>query len=418
MLIELLRFVRGTLEFRVEGKYLERFLNLSARARIPIWDGQREEHSFCGKTLQSNEEALKRIAEKVQLQWHSNQLSGAPKLRRKYQKRLGIGAGALFLCALLLLSQQFVWRLEVKGNQTVSAADVIEVVEKQGLKPGVWKGSLDVIKLADTITLRLEEVSWAAVNLLGTVAEIEIVERVEPPFLIDEETPCNVVSTKAGRIVELEVYDGQRLVKVGDTIKEGGLISAGILQDRHGRTIYRHARAKAVVEYTKDEHIEIPMESKELLPLGGVENTYSLLLGGTEIPLSLEAFSRSGEFSTENGLVESGVYQSGDKQYFYSVRNKPIRLFAVELPLKIRVKQYIPAVPIELNCDAQRAKDLALLKLSELKRHLERQDIMVIDEELKGRVQGKKFILNAKLLCREDTAKEIPIQMETKDTEN
>ena len=66
-----------------------------------------------------------------------------------------------------------------------------------------------------------------------------------------------------------------------------------------------------------------------MLPLGGVENTYSLLLGGTEIPLSLEAFSRSGEFSTENGLVESGIYQSGDKQYFYSVRNKPIRLFAV-----------------------------------------------------------------------------------------
>ena len=114
----------------------------------------------------------------------------------------------------------------------------------------------------------------------------------------------------------------------------------------------------------------------------------------------------------------SGIYQSGDKQYFYSVRNKPIRLFAVELPLKIRVKQYIPAVPIELNCDAQRAKDLALQKLSELKRHLERQEITVIDEELNGRVQGKKFILNAKLLCREDTAKEIPIQMETKDTEN
>ena len=62
--------------------------------------------------------------------------------------------------------------------------------------------------------------------------------------------------------------------------------------------------------------------------------------------------------------------------------------------------------------------DLALQKLSELKRHLERQEITVIDEELNGRVQGKKFILNAKLLCREDTAKEIPIQMETKDTEN
>lgn len=69
MLIRFLRFFRGTLEFQVSGKYLERFLNLAARARIPIWDGKREEQTFCGKTLLENEEQLRQIAEKVQLQW-------------------------------------------------------------------------------------------------------------------------------------------------------------------------------------------------------------------------------------------------------------------------------------------------------------------------------------------------------------
>ena len=62
MLIWLLRFIRGTLSFRVEGKYIERFLNLAARARIPIWAGEREHHTFHGRTLLTNEEALMQIA--------------------------------------------------------------------------------------------------------------------------------------------------------------------------------------------------------------------------------------------------------------------------------------------------------------------------------------------------------------------
>ncbi len=339
-------------------------------------------------------------------------------LRKKYQKRLGLGAGVLSLLLLLLLSQQFVWHIDVIGSETVTDSEVIALVANQGLKLGVWKGSLDVIQLADTITVELEQVSWAAVNLIGTVAEIEIVERVVPPELIDEETPCNVISAKAGQIVELEVYDGQRVVKVGDTIKEGGLISAGILQDRHGRTIYRHARAKAVVEYPITETIEILMQSQELLPIGGHKNTYTLLLGEVRIPLDFTAFARKEQFPTENGLVESGIFKKEDKQWFYSVRNRSLRIGVFNLPIKLQIMQYIPAITVEIKRDAPRAKDLALLKLDELKRRLENQEIQLVDEELKGFVQGEKFVLTAKLLCRENTAKEILIQMERNDTEN
>ncbi|MBP1581684.1 MAG: sporulation protein YqfD, partial [Oscillospiraceae bacterium] len=192
MLIRFLRFWRGTMEFQISGKYLERFLNLAARARIPIWDGRREEQVFYGKTLVSNGPQLRQIAEKVQLQWQQSDYKGAPQLQKRYRKRFGIAGGGILLLILMLLSQQFVWTIRVKGNAQVSDTAVIQLAEQLGLRPGVWKKSLDVIEIADELTVQLEQVSWAAINLLGTVAEVEIVERVMPPEVLDEETPCNV----------------------------------------------------------------------------------------------------------------------------------------------------------------------------------------------------------------------------------
>ena len=409
MLIWLLRFIRGTLIFRVEGKYIERFLNLAARAKIPVWSVQREDYTFQGTTLLANEEALKQIAEKVQLHWSCEQKVGAPKIHHKYRKRLGICIGIILAVVSMILSQQFIWGIDVKGVSTVNTDEIVAAANRQGLTLGSWKHNLDVIKIADQITVQFPEVSWAAVNLIGTVAEIEIVERVEPPLLIDEDTPCNVISTRSGRIVEIEVFDGKRMVQIGDTIKEGSLISAGILQDRHGRTIYRHARAKAVVEYTTTETFEILLRSQEVAVAGNIENTYYLSLGNISIPLGINNFPSNGEFSTALGLVECGIYKNANgEQWFYSVRNRKI----TTLPVTLQIRQHIPAEVVTIERDAEQAKELALLKFIEYKRKLENDHIDIIDSELTGRIQNNRFILTAKLTCREDAAREIPIEFQ------
>ena len=412
-LIRFLRFWRGTIEFQIEGKYLERFLNLAARARIPIWDGKREDTVFTGKTLIRKEAQLREIAEKVQIQWQEKSRFGAPKLRLRYGKRVGMVAGAAVLAFLLLFSEQFVWKIEVLGNEEVTDQQVIETAEQLGLKPGVLKNRLDVIRIADQITVQLEQVSWAAVNLLGTVAEIEIVERVMPPELLDEESPCNVVAGRAGQIVELEVYDGDRQVKIGDVVHQGQLIASGILEDKNGRTILMHARARAVVEYTQEESIEIPLSSKELVVTGNHQNSYRLLFGDFSIPLSLGKPSGS-QFSSEKGLVETGVFQSNEagEQYFYWVRNKALTLFWVPLPVSLQIQQYIPVQETELSLTEAQAKKLALLKLEEIQRRMENQDIMVVKRELQASVRKNSYVLQASLLCQEEVAQETEIQME------
>lgn len=413
MLIRFLRFFRGTLEFQVSGKYLERFLNLTARAQIPIWDGKREEQTFYGKTLLENEEQLRQIAEKVQLQWSGSSFNGAPKLRQRYRKRVGIGTGVLLSAALLLFSQQFVWKIEVKGNEQLGSSEVISTAKQLGLKPGVWKHSLDVIRIADQLSVQLDEVSWSAVNLLGTTAEIEIVERVLPPELIDDETPCNVVAKKAGTIVELEVYDGERMVKIGDTIRQGELIASGILQDKKGRTFYEHARARMVVEYTQTEIVELPLSVEGLAATGSPENVYRLFVGSYSLSLPFSSLPNSDEFSTEKGLVESGIYRDAEsgEQWFYSIRNRALSVLGLELPITLQLQQYIPAGQAAWSYTPQKARDLAVLKLQQVKRTLENQEIEIVDEELSGIVKNNVFVLTAELICREEVAQEVEIGM-------
>lgn len=415
MLIRFLRFWRGTMEFQISGKYLERFLNLAARARIPIWDGRREEQVFYGKTLVSNGPQLRKIAEKVQLQWQQSDYKGAPQLQKRYRKRFGIAGGGILLLILMLLSQQFVWMIRVKGNAQVSDTAVIQLAEQLGLRPGVWKKSLDVIEIADELTVQLEQVSWAAINLLGTVAEVEIVERVMPPEVLDEETPCNVVAKKAGQLVELFVYDGKSSLKVGDTVKQGELLVSGIWEDKNGRTFYRHAQAKAVVEYIYEDEIRIPLISRELAAAGNHENSYRLLLGEWSLPLSVGSAPNGADFSTDEGLVESGVYHNDKGQWFYSVHNKALSFLG--FPLSLQIQQYIPAQEVELIRSEEKAKDMALWELEQLKRRLEADQITIVGQELQGKKQGKDFVLTLRLRCQEEISEEAEIFMEETEKE-
>ena len=40
--ISIIRFFRGTVRFSIRDGFLERFINLCAQNRVPIWEGRRE----------------------------------------------------------------------------------------------------------------------------------------------------------------------------------------------------------------------------------------------------------------------------------------------------------------------------------------------------------------------------------------
>ena len=126
---------------------------------------------------------------------------GLPFLLRRWKRRKGLLVGVAAFLLLLFLSGQFVWEIQINGNQTVTDDEILQSLEEMGLSRGSWKESLDVQKMAILLRQQYEQIGWAAINLMGGVAEVDISERQEGEEIVESNEPCNVVAARGGQIV-------------------------------------------------------------------------------------------------------------------------------------------------------------------------------------------------------------------------
>ena len=77
--------------------------------------------------------------------------------------------------------------------------------------------------------------------------------------MVEDSSPCNVVASRGGQIVSMEVYDGQKAVNKGDTVKQGDLVVSGVVVSSKGKTILRHASAKIMAEYPEQYQVTIAL---------------------------------------------------------------------------------------------------------------------------------------------------------------
>ncbi len=66
LIVVILRWLCGYIEFKVYGKFPERFLNLATKRGINIWQLKSREKELYAKAKRSDYESLEAIAEKTQ----------------------------------------------------------------------------------------------------------------------------------------------------------------------------------------------------------------------------------------------------------------------------------------------------------------------------------------------------------------
>lgn len=189
LLVRSLRFIRGSVTFEVKGKFAERFFNLLGRNGIPVFSVSPTKDGFYATTTVKKYFKIRPFVRKTHVRVHVVKRQGLPFLMKRYSKRIGLLAGVLVFALVLLLSGEFVWEIRVNGNELVSEQEILQSLEEMGLKRGVWKNSLDVQKLALSLRREYHEIGWAAVNLIGSVAEIEIGERDEGDEVVEDSSP-------------------------------------------------------------------------------------------------------------------------------------------------------------------------------------------------------------------------------------
>ena len=164
MLVQLIRFFRGYVDFTANGKFPERFLNITSRYGINLWNAKPSKHSINASMYISDYRKIRLAAKKSGVKTRINAKHGLPFFANKYKPRIGIPIGAAAGIILILVLSNFIWSVSVTGAQTVSETKIKQVLSEYGVKTGGYKNNLDVDKIERDTMLEIDEIGWMSVK--------------------------------------------------------------------------------------------------------------------------------------------------------------------------------------------------------------------------------------------------------------
>lgn len=215
-------YKRGAVRIRMEGQYPERFINCCIAGHIYLWDVKKFDGCVYAWIALPDFFRIRPAARKSGVRVTVERRYGFPFLFRQWKKRKVLLAGACGFFAALYWLSGFVWFLEIKGAPAVLAEHVERVAEEKGLYVGARLESVSGRAVEKQLLMELPGIAWVGVSFTGTKAVVEIVEKVAPPTKAS--AAGNLVAAKAGVITECISILGEKVVQVGDVVREGDLL--------------------------------------------------------------------------------------------------------------------------------------------------------------------------------------------------
>ena len=228
MLLRMVNALRGSVRLEVEGAFPERFLNLCAQRGILFWNVEWLETTrlrLTGTRRGSRQAAA--LGERTLCTVTPAGRKGMPYFLARFRKRYAFWVGMGLSMAAVCVLSTFVLTIEVTGNTSVSTAQILTELRRQGLSIGTFGPGLDERTVGNKVLLQLPQLSWLSINLYGTRAEVLVREAVEAPELVDAEEYGSVVARASGIVTKVEALTGEAVVEVGDTVLEGETLISG-----------------------------------------------------------------------------------------------------------------------------------------------------------------------------------------------
>ena len=392
--MSLLNRLRGQVRLRVECAFPERVLNLCGVRDLAFWDLEWENAAaFTCRMSRRDFHALSRAAERLECTLTVVGREGAPFFLGRFRHRQALVVGMVGLGLGLFLGSFFVWDYQITGNETVPEERILRALEQCGVGIGSFGLALDGEDIRNQVLLEIPELSWVAVNVSGCRAEVQVRERVEPPELLDETTPSNVVARRSGLVLEIRDWNGMAAVQPGAAVTEGQLLISGVedLDTLGARVLAGMGSVQARTWHTLTTQI----------PLAGLEKRYT----GRETGTAALVFGRRRIKFFSNGSIEGGNY---DK----ITTRSPWSLLGVPLPVTwVRERyRFYETVPAEL--DPARAEAMGERILTEQLEALVAPYGTVTSTLCTSRLRGDALEVTLSAECVEEIGRSVPIYTE------
>ena len=359
----LLSYILGYVNIEVEGYFIERFINICNSKKIFLWNMKRKHSTIIRVNIGIRDfKKIKEIAKKTKCRVKIQKKRGIPFILHKYKKRKIFAIFFILLIIAVITLSNFVWNIEVIGNNKISAEEIIKDLADDNFKVGTSKTNLNTKNIIDKIRLKRSDLAWIGIEIKGTNAIVKIVEADLKPDIIKEEEYCNIVATKDAMIVKINAQNGTAVVKEGDIVTKGTVLIQGWLEGQFTGIRYVHANGEVQAKVWYYQKISVPLKQTKKIKTGKEENKYSVKINNFEINLP-------------KGVPKFQNYDTIEK-------SKKLKLFSdFYLPIEIHQKTYREYEEQEITYSIEEAKELGIAQA---------------DESLKEQIEGKQ-VTNKKI---------------------
>lgn len=253
--------------------------------------------------------------------------------------RCGLIAGMIASVVCLNIAYGYVWRVSIVGNDKLSDAAIMSVLDASGVSVGSKKTVVDGMK-AQSALVGLHGIADASCVISGTTMYVRVLESSD----YTEPVGCAAyISEYDATVTRVVVRSGTAAVKRGDVVKKGALLASGDVYSTAGELLYTgECDADVYGNVAVTVVADISPTYVEYRRTGNVERRTQVELFGFGLGKTQSTFAS---------------YETVARKTNYDVL----------LPLYVTRYEYYETAPIELTRDIDEAvKAFALSKIEEM----------------------------------------------------
>lgn len=281
------RYIIGYVRFKIISEFPEMALNNIKNANINVWNIKKYNNEIYANVKLSDYKCLRHKINRKYARLKIVSKRGVFFRFYKYKRRKGFLLGFVIFVVMLTILPNYIWNVNLSGNEKIPNDEILEVLNELGVYEGANAKKIDSKKLVSELKLKISDISWAAINIEGAVANVEINERVIAN--VESTDPSNLLASKDGIVVGIKVLSGKLNVKLGDTVRKGDLLVSGISEYKNGKQDFTRSQGEILCRTNEKLVVTIPFEQKSVMMTENVESKIVLRTPFIDIPLFIKA---------------------------------------------------------------------------------------------------------------------------------
>lgn len=317
----------------IESFVPEKFINLLWKNNISVKNIQKKNITTMIMEVKLNDyEQIEGLAKKSKTKVRIIGRYGFSLFLISMKKRIALFCGIFLFIGILYYLSTFIWGIDIETEKIVPPYEIRNELAMMGIRPGINKKYLNVNDIEERMVKNNENITWARVRIEGSRLKIRVVERVSPPGIIKDETPCNLVSKQDGIISRVYTSSGTAIVKTGDIVKKGQLLVKGE-QGNEGNVYPVHAKGEVIAKTFYENSKTVNISGTKKVRTGESFTNYYIDINKRKIYLKNTAnkYENYDKIVVDNGFIKKEIYYKIKDVNYTLDANKVIQTSSDEL---------------------------------------------------------------------------------------